>query len=103
MAILNGMYIFVEDESINRDVEITSHPVEKGIDISDSVKIKPVTVSLKGKIVHYGGESSDAIKSWDILANRRSGYRGCRGCQEIRLRRDGVYHPSHHRGPRHTF
>ena len=68
LALLNGMYIFVEDESINRDVDITSHPVEKGIDISDSVKIKPVTVSLKGKIVHYGGESSDAIKSWDILA-----------------------------------
>lgn len=67
MALLNGMYIFVEDETINRDVDITSHPVEKGIEISDSVRRKPITVSLKGKIVHYGGQTGDAIKSWDIL------------------------------------
>ena len=30
MALLNGLYINVVDESIEDDVEVTSHPVEQG-------------------------------------------------------------------------
>lgn len=60
MATLNGLYIFVEDESLNRDVEITSHSVERGLDITDSVRRNPYTISISGKIV---GEDSAIIQS----------------------------------------
>lgn len=55
MARLNGLYIFVQSETINRDVEVTSHSVEKEIDITDNVKRNAYTISISGKIV---GEES---------------------------------------------
>lgn len=51
MATLNGIKIFVKDESIDRTTEQTSHPVEKGIELTDSIRNKPVVLSLSGKIV----------------------------------------------------
>lgn len=37
---------------MSRGVDVTSHSVEKGIDITDNVKRKPVTLSLEGEIVN---------------------------------------------------
>lgn len=51
MAILNNMYIFVETEDVTRGVEISQHPVEEGLDLTDNVKRQPVTLSLSGEIV----------------------------------------------------
>lgn len=51
MALINGMYVFVKDESVNRSVESTTHPVESGIDVSDHVKREPISISLNGEIV----------------------------------------------------
>lgn len=63
MAILNGLYIHVIDESMERDVHATSHPVEEGIPTTDTVKPKALTISLSGKIVDYG-----AMKASQVLA-----------------------------------
>lgn len=63
MAILNGLYIFVEDEEINRDIESTSHPVESGIDITSSIRRSPLEISLSGKIVDVGN-----LTAGDIIA-----------------------------------
>ena len=54
MAILNGLYIHVVDESMEREVHSTSHPVEDGIPTTDTVKAKALSISLSGKIVDYG-------------------------------------------------
>lgn len=62
MALLNNLYIFVEDEEVSNAVESTSHPVEQGIDITDHVQRKPIELSLKGKIVDYG-----STKAADVL------------------------------------
>lgn len=51
MAFLNNIYLFVVDEKVSRDVAISSHPVEKGLDITDNVKRSPLVISISGEIV----------------------------------------------------
>lgn len=63
MSLLNNLYIFVEDESLSHDVESSSHPVEKGVDITDHIQRKPYELSLKGKIVDH-----DGMKAYEILS-----------------------------------
>ena len=63
MAIINGLYIHVVNENATQEVETTSHPVESGIPITDTVKPKAVSISLTGKIVDYGN-----MKASDVLA-----------------------------------
>lgn len=57
MALINGLYVFVEDEDVDKDVETSTHPVESGIDFTDTVKRKPITMTLKGKIVFVPGNT----------------------------------------------
>lgn len=59
MALLNGLYIFVESETPKNEIETVAHPVETGINITDHVRKKPEEISLKGEIVGEG--SPDVI------------------------------------------
>lgn len=61
MAILNGLYIHVVDESLASDVETTSHPVESGIPLTDTVRAKGTILSLSGKIVNYGNMTATQV------------------------------------------
>lgn len=54
MATLNGMYVFVDSEDISNDVEVTSHSVEQGMNLTDNVRRTGKTLSIKGYLV---GES----------------------------------------------
>lgn len=63
MALINGIYIHVTDEKLQLDNEVSSHPVEDGIDITDTIKPKPPVLSISGKIVDYG-----SVKSYTALA-----------------------------------
>ena len=51
MAKINGLYIFVIDESKDFGVDATEHPVETGVDITDHVKRKAIEMSISGEIV----------------------------------------------------
>ena len=66
MAIIKNKYgswyIHVVDESTTKDVDVSSHSVENGIDISDTVKRKAATLSLAGSIVDY--PPRNATKYW---------------------------------------
>lgn len=53
MAFINGLYIFVDSEDTAEDVEGSSHSVEQGIDITDTVKQTPEEISISGTIVDY--------------------------------------------------
>lgn len=68
MAILNGLYIHVVGESVDRDVDATSHPVEEGVPTTDTVKSKAIKIALSGKIVDYEGMTAaqvlGQIKAW---------------------------------------
>lgn len=62
MALLNDLYVFVKSESIDYDVDSVSHPVETGVELTDTVRRKPVQVSLSGTIVGVG-----QMKAADVL------------------------------------
>lgn len=62
MALINNNYVFVENEDISYGGESTSHPVEKGIEISDHYKRNPIELSISGKIVN-----TKKAKAKDIL------------------------------------
>lgn len=51
MAYINNLLIFVEEEEVTRGVEISSHPVEQGLNITDNIKSDPITIQLSGEIV----------------------------------------------------
>lgn len=50
MALLNGLYIFAESEDTGRDFDISAHPVEKGLPITDCVNRQPATLDIEGII-----------------------------------------------------
>ena len=62
MALINNWYVFVETESVERNVESTSHAVENGEPITDHVKRQPIQISISGKIANYND-----IKAADVL------------------------------------
>lgn len=63
MALLNNLYIFVESEDAKYDIESSTHPVEKGIELTDSIRKKPISISLTGKIVDTGNVKASEILS----------------------------------------
>lgn len=60
MAYINNVWVFTATEDVTRGVEVSTHPVESGLDITDNIKRSPVTISLTGEIV---GENAAAILS----------------------------------------
>ena len=51
MALINGIYVFIESESVKNAIESTAHPTEKGLPITSSIKKTPIEISISGKIV----------------------------------------------------
>jgi hypothetical protein len=68
MAYLNDIYIFVKDESIDRSMEVTDHPVEQGIDISDNVSRNADILNISGEIVGENA-STDLSSITNIMRN----------------------------------
>ena len=69
MALINGIFVWVKDEAMTNDAEGTTHPVEKGIDLTDHTRAKPWELSLTGKIV--GDDAADTLSK--ILAMKDKG------------------------------
>lgn len=67
MAFITGkdykVYVFVENEDIDRSTETSSHPVENGINIIDTTKRKPITLSISGVLVEYVTTPSEYLTS----------------------------------------
>lgn len=51
MAYINNILVFVEEEEVTRGVEVSKHPVEQGLNITDNIKRDPITIQLSGEIV----------------------------------------------------
>lgn len=62
MALINNLYVHASKESVEREVETVSHPTESGFPISDSIRKKPVVISVSGKIV-----DTDTMTASEIL------------------------------------
>ena len=63
MAIINGLYLHVTGESVSRGVNATSHPVEDGGALTDTVRPTALALSIHGEIVDY-----DEVKTTDIIS-----------------------------------
>ena len=61
MPYLNGLYIHVLTEEFKGGAEISKHPIETGIPISDHTKRYPWELYLKGKIV--GGDAWSTLSA----------------------------------------
>lgn len=59
MASIGGITVWVESENINYEVESTEHPVEKGIELTDHVKVNPISLDISGEIV---GQNAEELK-----------------------------------------
>ncbi|MFJ7662028.1 LysM peptidoglycan-binding domain-containing protein [Lysinibacillus sp. NPDC097162] len=62
-AQLNGLLIHVTSEDANFDVDIPTHKVEKGIDLSDHVERKPEVVKLSGLLIRPTNERVESLIS----------------------------------------
>lgn len=101
MALLNNNYIFVEDEKVTRDVEGTTHPVEKGNELTDHIRRTPVVLSLTGKIGNHK-KGKGIVKAADILSNieklKNSGslvtYIGRNALYNLQIRSFSTSHPN---------
>lgn len=73
MALINNIYVLAEKEDLDRDVELTTHPTESGFPITDSVKRKPTSVSISGKIANTENlTTQQTIDKLDALKNSGS-------------------------------
>ena len=89
MAIINGLYVHVTDESLTRDVVATSHPVESGIPLTDTVRASALSISLGGLIVDYGDKKAAdviaQIKKWQETGSLIE-YRGSSVASSMQIR-----------------
>lgn len=96
MALINNLYVFVEDEEVSHDIEATSHPVEKGVDITDHIQRKPIELSLKGKIVDYEGKKATEVL--DTIKKLQTGgslvtYKGRNILYDLQIQSLSTTHP----------
>ena len=108
MAFTNGLYVHVVDEELTSDVEISSHPVEEGIDFSDTMKRNPSILSISGKIVDYPLPVMDGVyvRAYTILeclkadkdAGRLITYQGRNICYNYQITSFSTTHPNTNTG-----
>lgn len=101
MAIINGLYIHVVDENVDREVDSTSHPVEEGIPTTDTVNLKALSISLSGKIVNYGdmtaAEVLAKLDSW-YKTGALIQYKGRNVASSMQIRSLSTSHPNTNHG-----
>lgn len=61
MAKINGIQIDVLKEGLQNDVDLPSHPVEKGINLTDHVERKPIVLSISGKLIRPDNTSLETL------------------------------------------
>lgn len=52
MALINNIYVLVEKEDLDNDVETVTHPTESGFPTSDSIRKNPIILNISGKIAN---------------------------------------------------
>jgi LysM repeat protein len=101
VAILNGLYIHVTEESAEREVDATSHPVEQGVPTTDTVKAKALSISLSGKIVDYGNMKAaqvlSKIKAWQEAGSLVL-YKGRNTASSMQIKSFQTSHPNTNHG-----
>ena len=79
MALINNIYVLAEKEDVDNEVELTTHPTESGFPISDSIRKKPISLSISGKIANNDNlTTKQTVEKLNELKNKGSKitYRG---------------------------
>ncbi len=65
MALLSGVYLFVEKESVDCPVEISRHSVETGVPLSDHVRTEAMSLHAEGLLVGSGFlQVVETLRDW---------------------------------------
>lgn len=97
MALINNLWVHVIDESWQEAISSTSHPVEKGIEITDTVRRNPVELSISGKIVDAGNKkATDIVAKLKELMNSGSliTYKGRKTASDLQIQSFSTSHPN---------
>ncbi|WP_332649659.1 LysM peptidoglycan-binding domain-containing protein [Lysinibacillus sp. 54212] len=60
-SFINGYAVLVQNENVDLDVDIPSHKVEKGINVTDHVERQPKVVKLTGKLIRPTPSHLEAV------------------------------------------
>lgn len=97
MSLINNLYVHVVSESVSRSASSTSHPVEKGIPLTDMVKYEPVSLSISGSIVKVGEKSAAEILE-SLKQLQKSGslitYKGRNIVSNLQIQSFSTNHPN---------
>ncbi len=73
MALINNIYVLVENEEYSGEVNTTSHPTESGMPITDTIRKEPISISLNGKIANTNNlTAKETIDKIEALKNSGS-------------------------------
>lgn len=67
IATIDGLYVFVEKEDINYQMNITENPVEQGVSLSDHAEREPLSFSISGMLLD--DERTTAYEQYTKLRN----------------------------------
>lgn len=93
MATINGLYVFVQEESLDHGVESAAHPVERGMDLTDHVRRSPVKLSLTGEIVGPNAASTRAQLIALMQAGALVNFIGRTCCGNMQIQSFQTEHP----------
>lgn len=97
MALINNIYVNVTDESLSRPVNVTQHPVEKGLPLTSTVRKQSKTISISGKIVDTPKYKAETIIS-KLEAFETSGslidYKGRNVAGNFQIKSFNTSHPN---------
>lgn len=51
ISLINDIYVLVESEQLSRESNITQHPTEQGLPLTDVIRSEPKAISISGRIV----------------------------------------------------
>ena len=96
MSLINDIYIFVEDEDVQRDVRSTEHATEKGIDLTDNIRREPYVLTIKGKGVDYGNVKASTVlaKLYQLeISGSIVNYTGRNSIKNVQIQKFKTSHP----------
>ena len=67
MALIDGLYVWIESEDISYTMNVTSNPTEQGLDLTDHAEREPIEFSVSGMLLD--SDRSSAYEQYTKLRN----------------------------------
>ena len=70
MALIDGLYVWIESEDISYTMNVTSNPTEQGLDLTDHAEREPIELSVSGMLLD--SDKNSAYEQYTKLRNWQS-------------------------------